>query len=115
MKSSRVLFVAVFTALALSSCRHTVVREAAVYQAELDFLEQSALQPAQSLEAFIKSSCRCEAGKFTAPACVEAARRVVVVKARVPWHKAMALHNAGLAEAPAAEPPAVPAPETLCP
>ena len=103
-------------ALLAVSCSPAVVRDAAVYRTELDFMEQAAVQPADSLTGFIKDFCRCENGKFTTETCTEAADRVLVVKTRIGWHKAMMLYNASLSkDRPDKEPPTIPAPETLCP
>lgn len=94
----------------------TVIRDEVVYQTELSFMEQAALQPSEQLESFIKVHCLCNFGKFTTPECEKAAKTVLTVKARVPWHKAMMLYNAGLLkDRPVKDPPVVPETSTLCP
>lgn len=93
-----------------------VTRDANVYQTELDFLEQAALQPVESLSGFVGKFCKCAEGKFTTDECHQAAKHVVTVRARVSWHKQMALFNGGLVkERPSQDPPDIPAAETLCP
>ena len=99
-----------------AACSSSVVRDEAVYRTEFDLMEQMAIQPADSLGGFIKQHCTCADGKWTAEACVKAAKLILVVKTRVPYHKSMMLYNAGLLkERPPKDAPEVPAPETLCP
>jgi len=50
------------------------------------------------------------------PECKKAAKLVLTVKTRVPYHKAMMLFNARLLEErPPKTPPEIPSPDTLCP
>ena len=100
-----------------ATCNNSaVVRDAKVYQTELNFWEQASLQTADSLAGFIAKGCSCVEGKFTTEDCEKAAKKVQVVRVRVPYHKAMALYNAGLLEErPPAEPPVVPPATDLCP
>lgn len=100
-----------------ASCGHNaVVRDTAVYKTELNFLEQAALQNAEALKGFINNHCTCTDGDFTDEKCLAAAKKVLVVEARVPWHKAMMLYNARLLEErPPKDPPEVPETGTLCP
>jgi len=94
----------------------TVIRDATVYKTELGFMEQASMQTAETLRVFILQHCVCTDGKFVSEACEKAAKKVLVVENRVPWHKAMALYNAGLLEErPPKDPPVVPDPSTLCP
>lgn len=100
----------------ISGCPSSVVRNADVYQTELDFMEQAAIQPTDSLEKLLRLHCTCVNGKFENPECEDAAHKILVVRARVPWHKAMMLFNAGITNTrPDPVPPVIPAPETLCP
>jgi len=98
---------------------NTVVRDEKVYRTELDFMEQTAVQPADKLVEWIKLHCKCEEGKFTgdnAALCEKSAKLVQVIKARVPYHKAMMLWNADLLKPrPPKTPPEVPAATDLCP
>lgn len=99
-----------------ATCSSSVVRDEKVYRTELDLMEQMAVQPADSLDSFLKGHCTCTDGKWSDDACRKAAKLILVVKTRVPYHKAMMLYNAGLLkERPPKEPPEVPAAETLCP
>ena len=94
----------------------TVIRDATVYRTELGFMEQASVQTAEALKARIQSQCVCTDGKFVQEGCAKDAKLVLVIEARVPWHKAMALYNAGLLEErPPKTPPDVPDPSTLCP
>jgi hypothetical protein len=102
--------------MVLVGCSPAVVRDEAVYRTELDFMEQAAVQPATSLEEFIQQHCACGAGHFVTPECKKAAKLVLTVKTRVPYHKAMMLFNARLLEErPPKTPPEIPSPDTLCP
>ena len=99
-----------------ATCDRAVVRDATVYQTELDFMEQVGVQQADLLSGFLLTYCTCEDGEFTTADCRKAAETVVTVQARVPWHKAMALYNAGiLEERPPETPPEVADTSTLCP
>ncbi len=99
-----------------SSCNSSVVRDEVTYKAELELTSQMALQSAASLKTLIALECVCKDNKFTTKDCEKAADTALVIEARMPWHKAMALYNAGITqERPAKEAPTIPAIETLCP
>jgi hypothetical protein len=107
-------------ATSLVDCEcNTVVRDENVYRTELDFMEQTAVQPADKLVEWINLHCKCEEGKFIDPnaeLCGKSAKLVQLIKARVPYHKAMMLWNADLLKTrPPKDPPEVPAPTELCP
>lgn len=111
---SLAMFLAILTLT--TSCHDAVVRDAVVYQTELNFFEKVSLDQADALQKFIAASCTCADGKFVLKDCEDAADMVVVTRARMPWHKAMARYNAGLDKtAPPKDPPAIPDPTTLCP
>jgi len=102
--------------LVTSGCATRVCRERAVYETEVSFMEQAALQSVKHLETFIQTNCACQDNRFLTKECEDAARNILVVKARVPWHKSMMLYNAGILEAKPAEFPAlIPSTSTLCP
>lgn len=93
-----------------------LVRDPSVYRVEMDFMEQSALQPVGALTQFLTEHCKCEGGQFTTEQCRKVADMILTVQIRVPWHKAMSLYLGGLEDKrPDKDPPVVPAPETLCP
>lgn len=94
-----------------------VVRDSQVYQTEVAFMSQAALQQADLLEGFVKAYCICDSvGLFTTEPCRKAAKTALVVRSRVPWHEKMMLYNAGLLkERPENTPPVVPDTSTLCP
>ena len=99
-----------------ATCSSSIVRDEAVYRTELDLMEQMAVQPVDSLGGFVKGHCTCTDGKWADDTCRKAAKLILVVKTRVPYHKSMMLYNAGLLkERPPKDPPEVPAAETLCP
>ena len=118
----RLLLTAIIAVLAMplmgSNC-NTVVRDETVYKTELDFMEQTATQPADKLVEWINLHCKCEAGAWVeanAALCEKSAKLVQVIRARVPYHKAMMLWNADLlSKRPPKDPPAVPASTDLCP
>lgn len=102
-----------------ANCNSHVVRDAAVYKTELNFLEQTSVQPADKLIEWINLSCKCAEGKFidaNAALCLASAKLVTVIKTRVPYHKEMMLYNASITEKrPPKDPPEVPKPTSLCP
>ena len=99
-----------------ASCNESIIRDQVVYETELNFFEKAAMDQAALLEGWVKESCTCSEGEFSSKQCRESAEAVVVVRARIPWHKAMSRYNAGIDDtAPEAEPPAVPDARTLCP
>lgn len=112
------LWIIAIAALGLTGCLHKhVVRDATVYQAELDQYESWAKRQAALLKDFVAEHCQCdEAKKFTTQRCADSADFILTVEARAAWHRAMSLHNAGLSEErPAETPPEIPASSTLCP
>jgi len=116
MKRGLLLMLALPVLMAMA-CGGSVVRDEMVYKTELNFWEQASVQTADALVGFIGKFCTCDADKnFVTDACEEAAKKALVVKARVPYHKAMALYNAGLLKVrPPKTPPVVPETSTLCP
>ena len=98
------------------SCNQHIVRDRTVFEAETNLAEQMALQPAEMLQVFLLRECTCDAGVWTTPECVEVAKLILTVVTRAPYHKAMALYNAGITDdRPPETPPEIPTPETLCP
>jgi len=96
----------------------TVVREESVYRTELDFLEQSSKQPSDLLAEWVTFNCKCDpAGAvFLDAKCEKSAKLVQVIRARIPWHKAMMLYNARLLDKrPPKDPPVIPPASDLCP
>lgn len=103
-------------ALLFLGCASTIVREGSVYRAEVTWFTQAATEQATLIEHFIQKHCTCTDGKFDAPVCEKAAKTALTAMVRAPWHKAMGLHNAGLADTrPPETPPIIPEPSTLCP
>ncbi len=101
-------------AIVLASCGSRVVRDAAVYQAELDQYDRWATRQVAILRQFMASSCACDGTRFAEPHCGDAADWVLTIEARHGWHRQMAMFNAGLLDdRPSAEPP--PIPPTSCP
>lgn len=110
-------YLILFVVLAImAGCGHSqVCREKTVYVSEINFLEQAAIQQATALQWFVKHHCKCEDGMFITEECREAARLVIVVETRIPWHKAMMFYNAGITEnRPSENPPAILPSGTLC-
>ena len=116
MKTHYLVLLLVVSVCLGATCSSSIVRDEAVYRTELNLMEQMAIQPVDSLDGFVKHHCTCTDGKWSSDSCTKAAKLILVVKTRVPYHKAMMLYNAGLLqERPPKDPPEVPAPETLCP
>lgn len=111
------ILLAASVAVGLLGCGSSAVRDAVVYQMELDQYESWATRQAALLKDFVKAHCSCnEASEFTTKLCADSADFILTVEARAPWHRAMSLFNAGLSEErPAKVPPEIPASSTLCP
>lgn len=94
----------------LVGCGHSrVVRDADVYQAEIDQYDRWAVRQAALLRDFVSSECACVDGRFEAPRCSDAADWLLTVETRHAWHRQMSLFNAGLLdERPPARPPNIP-------
>ncbi len=92
----------------------SVIRDASVYQVELDQYHKWATSQAAYLRDFIEDHCECESDaegpQFDDPECEKAADFVLTIEARAEWHKQMSLWNAGLLRV---EPPA--SPPTIAP
>jgi hypothetical protein len=108
--------IVILALLCLSGCTQYIVRDATVYQAEVNMLAMGMERQAKILkESYIGNYCYCTEGKFTTEYCRQAADAVVMVDARMEWHKAMMLYLGGLTEVRPPKEEAIPAPETLCP
>jgi len=111
-----VLVILMLVPMLMGSSCNQIVRDEVAYKAELELTSQMALQSAASLKKLIALVCVCENNKFTTKDCEKAADTALVIEARMPWHKAMSLYNAGITkERPPKDPPVIPAIETLCP
>lgn len=116
----RVEIIALLAAVTMTAgCAHkTVLRDARVYEAELDQYTTWATQQAKYLRAFIEDHCECESDaegpQFSDPDCEKAADFVLTIEARSEWHKSMSLWNAGLIEEEPSEQPPEIAP-LMCP
>lgn len=116
----RVEIIALLAAVTMTAgCAHkTVLRDARVYEAEINQYTTWATEQAKYLRGFIEEHCECESDaegpQFSDPDCEKAADFVLTIEARADWHKGMSLWNAGLIEAePSEEPPEI-AP-SMCP
>jgi hypothetical protein len=118
-KALMILLLLAMASVTMGSNCNTVVRDENVYRTELDFLEQTATQPAAALVGWFDLHCKCENGKFVgehAAKCAKDAKLVQVIRVRVPYHKDMMLWNADLLKKrPPKDPPEVPPAEDLCP
>ena len=79
-------------------CGKSVVRDSKTYQTEIGFMELTSNTLAGHLKKWITAECKCTDGKFTTDLCQKSAKDVLVVEARVPWHKKMMLFNAGITD-----------------
>jgi len=115
----RLLYIipALFMAFAVTGCSKHIVRDAKVYQVELDQYDSWATKQAELLRGFMAESCTCDAAqKFETKECRDAADFVLTIEARAAWHKAMSLYNASLTEErPPKDPPEIPPSSSLCP
>lgn len=91
-----------------------VIRDASVYQVELDQYHKWATSQAAYLRDFIEEHCACESDaegpQFADLECEKAADFVLTIEARAEWHRQMSLWNAGLipeGSEPADTPPAI--------
>jgi hypothetical protein len=105
----------ILACLLLTGCgKKVVLRDANVYQAELDQYHKWATVQAEHLRDFIEEHCTCdsdaEGPQFEDPECEKAADFVLTIEARAEWHKQMSLWNAGLLPAdkePSKTPPTI--------
>lgn len=107
----------VLMALAIGGCTRHIVRDATVYQTELNQYDAWATKQAALLKTFMAESCTCDASqRFTTRPCADAADFVLTIEARSAWHKAMSLFLAGISEErPAEVPPEISPSSSLCP
>ena len=117
MKHLITLACAVLLTALLGGCPQYIVRDATVYQTELNQYDAWATQQAALLKGFMVKACVCDAEKkFTTPECASSADFVLTIGARSEWHKAMSLYLAGITEKrPPKVVPVIPASSTLCP
>lgn len=106
-------------ALFLTGCPATVVRESKVFKTELTWFTSAATQQANHLTHFVAThpQCVCNEAKtaYIDPQCQKAAKTALTALHRAPWHRDMALYNAGmLKERPSKEPPVIPPVALLC-
>lgn len=113
MKTRCLLFLLL---LAFTGCHSTVVRQTKVAHAETKVLAQASLQASESIKALIQMGCKCFEGSFTTPECEVAAKRALVIDARVPRIRDNMLFLIGVSETePPKDIPPVPDTGTLCP
>jgi len=99
--------------VALAGCGgpKLVLRQKAVYRAELDQYHNWAVGQARHLRTFISENCECggpEGDSFQTADCEQASDFVLTIEARAEWHRRMSLWNAGmLDQEPAAQPPEI--------
>lgn len=110
-----VMFLCVST-LFVACPEQTVVRDASVYKAEVDFVDDASAEQVEHSIAVLRENCECKDGLWTTKACENLAETTVVMKARMPHHAEYMRYLAGIIDKqPPEEPPEIPAPETLCP
>lgn len=120
MKRATLALAVLLVSATFTNCHcNTVVRDDNVYRTELDFMEQTSMQPADKLVEWINAHCKCVDGAWAEPnadLCKKSAKLVQVIRARVPYHKAMMLYNGSITDKrPPKDPPAVPATTDICP
>ena len=117
MKRALNLIIMLLLLALLGGCTKHIVRDAVVYQTEINQYDAWATKQAALLKGFMASSCTCDAEqKFTTKECRESADFVLTIEARAAWHKGMALFLAGINETrPPEELPVIPPSSSLCP
>jgi len=109
--------------LAAPGCKRqgplAVVRNSNTYLNELDYTDMVNKQSVQHLKYFMAESCSCTDGEWAgdhAEACDKAAKHILVVEVRGPYHMALQEYNGSFTEErPPADPPEIPETTTLCP
>jgi len=96
------------------------VRDKAVYQAEIAFVEDAAEEQVERGIALINSMCKCEymMGErfFTTEVCADLAETILVVQYRLKYHTEFMRYLGGInAKRPPKNPPEVPETNSLCP
>ena len=109
----------VMLAFPLAGCPSTVVRETKVLKAEMNWFNRASMQQAKLLRRLIEThpACKCDevGARFTEPLCQKAAKTLLTAQHRSPYHRDMALYNAGIIKKrPSRTPPAIPPVSTLC-
>lgn len=103
-------------ACAASKPPRVVLRDAKVYQAEIDFLGMALRQSQDLLEQHIRRNCGCDAqGQWSDSMCEETAKIILVIQKRLSYHIWMMEYNAGLRDEPLQELPDLGHPSELCP
>ena len=102
--------------LVLLGCRSYSIRDAAVYEAEIDFIVASASDTVKHGVAAINKFCSCEGGEWATEECADLAETVVVLKYRAKYHAAFMLYLGGISNRqPPKEAPEIPDSTDLCP
>jgi|GEM_PF-1354115 len=93
-----------------------VVRDASVYKAEVDFMDDASAEQVKHAIVVLREHCECEDGRWTTRACENLAETTIVMQVRMPYHVEYMRYLAGITdEQPSEDPPEIPSSETLCP
>ena len=100
-----------------SATPKVVLRDARIYQTELDFLQMALRQSHDLLESHLRrGTCICSPyGDWSDPVCEDTAKTILVLEKRVVYHIWMMEYNAGLRKEPLMELPDLGHPSELCP
>jgi hypothetical protein len=103
-----------------SGCNKTSVRDAKVYNEELNFFDAASEEVVERGKKVIALNCKCSnvSGNisFTTKECKDFADTLLVLEARVNYHTDMMRFNGGLIDnRPPKNPPDIPVSNTLCP
>ena len=114
-----IAFLLVGMALVGSGCQPTV-RDKAVYQAEIAFIEAAAEEQVERGIALIDAACKCEylMGErfFTTEECEDLADTILVIQYRLKYHTEFMRYLGGIhAKRPPKNPPKIPETNSLCP
>lgn len=100
--------------LCLAACGgKQVLRDASVYETEIQFADNVVVEQSSQLRTFIDTYCVC--GDADASLCESAMETWVVVESRWPWHIDMMRYNGQLTdEDPGTAPSIIEYPEVTC-
>jgi len=120
VKEIGLLFLFLIITLFVSSCGPVVIRDQAVYSAEMDFLDAAVEEQIERGIALINEHCHCETMMgvkgFTTTTCNDLAETILVLKSRMKYHTNFMRYLGGLIDKrPEKIPPEIPVTSSLCP
>ena len=86
--------------LFLPGCFQTHVRDARVYETELELISKIIEAQSDTISHFLSTHCECVEDQWITLKCEQAADTLSVIRSRWDWHKDMMLFNANLGRNP---------------